>query len=308
MRRIIITALACLSLLPFHLHAEEAAKPLAFATHDGYFVSNQFEPEAPVSFVVLRDQEAFDKVFGVAMVMRDKSHRLPRAAFDKKLVIAAIHRGKAMVTYQVESAVMEAQTLVVRYIAKSTPSDSAEFACPLILSLDKGDFKGVRFMENGKEARYLEFPQPQASGTGMENRESFTEKSVDGKTIITIRGKGIGRAKLALAPDRKPQETILRIYLRGLESLVIANDRLQWKASVSSHGGHTVLFNLWQDGKEGPPLTKDSPYWAEILRLRHESKPVAGLPPAEEWFELRIPPVLMNNARELRFEWIDFYR
>jgi hypothetical protein len=308
MRRIIIPALACMSLLPFHLHAEEAAKPLAFDTHDGYFVSNQFEPEAPVSFVVLRDQDSFDKVFGAAVVMRDKSHRLPPAAFDKKLVIAAIHRGKAMVTYQVESVVMEAQTVVVRYTAKSTPSDSAEFACPLILSLDKGDFKGVRFMENGKEAKQLEFSQPQASGAKSKDPDLLTEETADGKTLVSIRGKGIGRSKLALTPDRKPQETILRIYLRGLESLAIANDRVQWKASVLSHSGHATLLHLWRDGKEGPPLTKDSPYWAEIQRLGPDGKPAAGLPPAEGWFELRIPEVLLKDSRELKLEWIDFYR
>ena len=174
MRRIIIPALACMSLLPFHLHAEEAAKPLAFDTHDG--------------------------------------------------------------------------------------------------------------------------------------PDSLTEESADGKTVLTIRGKGIGRSKLALDPDRKPQETILRIYLRGLESLAIGNDRVQWKASVSSHSGHATLLHLWQDGKEGPALTKDSPYWAEIQRLGPDGKPAAGLPPAEGWFELRIPEVLLKDSRELKFEWIDFYR
>lgn len=308
MKMFVITALACLSLSSLYSSAGDAVTPPAFATHDGYFVSNQFEPESPVSFVVIRDQEAFDKVFGAAVVMRDKAHRLPPAAFEKKFVIAAIHRGKAMVTYQVESVAIEAQTLVVRYSAKSTPSDSAEFACPLILSIDKIDFKGVRFMENGKEAKHLEFSPPQASGAKSKDSDALTKETADGKTVLTIRGKGIGRAKLALAPDRKPQETILRVYLRGLESLVIANDRVQWKASVSSHGGHTVLCNLWQDGKEGPPLTKDSPYWAEIQRLGSDGKPVAGLPPAEGWFELRIPQVLMKDAGELRFEWIDFYR
>ena len=80
-------------------------KPVVFDTHDGYFVSNQFEPAAPTSFVVIKDQRAFDKIFGAAMVMGDKSHRLPPAAFGKKIVVAVIHRGKAMVTYQVESVV-----------------------------------------------------------------------------------------------------------------------------------------------------------------------------------------------------------
>ena len=132
-----------------------AAKPVAHDTHDGYFVSNKFEPGAPTSFVVLKDQPSFDEVFGVGMVMRDKSHRLPPAAFEKKMVVAAIHRGKAMVTYKVESVTAEAQTLIVRYTATSKPDATAEFACPLIISLDKGDYKSVRFVESGKAIKSL---------------------------------------------------------------------------------------------------------------------------------------------------------
>ena len=36
------------------------AKSIGFETHDGYFVSNQFEADAAVSFVVITDQPAFD--------------------------------------------------------------------------------------------------------------------------------------------------------------------------------------------------------------------------------------------------------
>lgn len=130
-----------------------SAKPVAFDVHDGYFVSNRFEPDAATSFVVLKDQASFDKVFGVAMVMGDKSRRLPQGAFDKKVVVAAIHRGKAMVTFQVEDVTLAEQVLVVRYTTKSQASASAEFACPLIIAVDKAGFKGVRWIVNGKEVR-----------------------------------------------------------------------------------------------------------------------------------------------------------
>jgi len=131
------------------------AKSIGFETHEGYFVSNKFEADAAVSFVVITDQPAFDKVFGVAMVMGDRSHRLPRAAFDKNFVVAAIHRGNALLTYQVTSVTAEAQTLTVRYTTKGTPDANAQFACPLILSLYKGDYRSVRFVENGKAVKRL---------------------------------------------------------------------------------------------------------------------------------------------------------
>jgi hypothetical protein len=160
-------------LLPWHAfaagEAAPRATPVAFETHDGYFVSNKFEPGQAVSFVVIRDQASFDKVFGVAMVMGDKSHRLPPAAFDNKLVVTAIHRGKAMLTYQVKSVAAEAQTLVVRYTTKSKPDDNAEFACPLIVSLDKGDFTSVRFVENGKEIKRVTLSTPGATKGGSTN-------------------------------------------------------------------------------------------------------------------------------------------
>jgi len=140
----ILPIIALCMFLARQLIAAEAPKPVVFDIHDGYFVSSRFEPAAPTSFVVINDQQSFDKVFGVARVMGDKSHRLPPAAFGKKFVVTVIHRGKSMVTYQVESVVANGQTLVVRYTTKSVRSDSAEFACPLILALDNGDFKAVK--------------------------------------------------------------------------------------------------------------------------------------------------------------------
>ena len=126
--------------------------------------------------------------------------------------------------------------------------------------------------------------------------------------MFAIRGRGIGRTTLAFEAQAKPQEILLRVYLRGLESLTLANDRVQWKASVLSHSGHPTLLHVWQDGKEGPELTKDSAYWTEIRRLDADGKPAAGLPPEGGWFELNIPKALLTDTRELKVEWIDFYR
>lgn len=165
-----LTTLAGLLLLAWPALAAEVSAPapksVAFENHDGYFVSNQFEAKAPASFVVIHDQASFDKVFGVGMVMGDKSHRLPANAFDKKIVVAAIHRGKAMVTYQVKSVSSEGHSLVVRYTTEAKPDATAEFACPLILSLDKGKFQTVRFIENGKDIKHLPATPPHAANPG----------------------------------------------------------------------------------------------------------------------------------------------
>ena len=108
--------------------------------------------------------------------------------------------------------------------------------------------------------------------------------------MLSIRGQGIGRATVKCPPGQQPREMIVRAYLRGLESLTIANEHVKWQAAVLSHGDYASLLNLWQDGKEGPPLTKASPYWTAIHRFDATGKPCAGLPPAGGWFELRACP------------------
>lgn len=129
---------------------------LPFDTYSGYFVSNQFEPDAGESFSIINDQEQFDKVFGVAMVMQDKSPRLPEDAFKSNVVLAAIKRGDVIWDYKVEGVSVEDGVVEVRYNATSVTSDSATFASPLIVSIPKGNYRAVEFVENGKPVKSIE--------------------------------------------------------------------------------------------------------------------------------------------------------
>jgi hypothetical protein len=129
---------------------QPAATNVPYDAYDGYFVSNQFEPDAEQSFVVLASQREFDRVFGVAMVMHDKSHRLAKDAFKEGLVLATVKRGNAVWTFRVDSVTVDSGVVQLRYRAKSRKSDSAGFACPLILSIPKGSYKAVEFIENKK--------------------------------------------------------------------------------------------------------------------------------------------------------------
>lgn len=144
-----------------------AAEPtkLAFDTYSGYFVSNKFEPKAAESFVVLTSQEQFDKVFGVAMVMGDKSHRLAKNAFASNLVLAAIKRGDRVWEFKVEGVTVKKDVVEVRYTPTSKKSDSATFACPMILSIPAGNYKAVEFVENGKVVKKMPIPSATTSGS-----------------------------------------------------------------------------------------------------------------------------------------------
>ena len=134
--------------------AEETAK-LKFQTYSGYFVSNKFEPDSSASFVVLDNRKQFDQVFGVAFVIGDKSPRLAPDAFKTQLVLAAIRRGKAFCTYQVSSVTEKGGVVQLHYQTTSKKSDSATFACPLILSIPKGKCQAVEFYENDKLVKRL---------------------------------------------------------------------------------------------------------------------------------------------------------
>jgi hypothetical protein len=137
--------------------AGDAAK-LPFDTYSGYFVSNKFEPDAAASFVVISDQSTFDEVFGVAFVMRDKSHRLPKNAFKSNILVAVIKRGNAFWEYRVEGVTVEKGVIQVRYGFTSKATPDTTFACPLIVSVPKGEYKAVVFIEDGKEVKTLKLP------------------------------------------------------------------------------------------------------------------------------------------------------
>ena len=123
-------------------HAALAADmtKIPFDTYSGYFVSNRFEPGAKESFVVISSQEDFDQVFGVAFVMQDRSHRLPKDAFKSNLVVAVIKRGNAFWEYKVEGVTVEKGVIQLRYTVTSKATPETTFACPLIVSIPRGEY------------------------------------------------------------------------------------------------------------------------------------------------------------------------
>lgn len=145
----------CLADVPRDDPNKPTGKPIAHEVHDGYFVSNKFERDKPASFVAIQDRKRFDTIFGVAFVMGDKSNRLKPDAFKSKMVISAIKRGRAVATYNVTSVTVHKGTLYLRYEAKTGVPGSATFACPLIVSVPKGPYSAVVFLENDKPVKTL---------------------------------------------------------------------------------------------------------------------------------------------------------
>jgi len=311
-KRIHGMVLLILSAFPWLASAAEksvALQSVAFQTHDGYFVSKQFEADIPISFVVLKDQAAFDKVFGVAAVTRDKSLRLLADAFVGQMVVAAIHRGKKVVSYQVERVAAEGRTLAVRYTTKSEPSNAAELVCPLIVSVPKGDYDAVQFIEDGKEIKKVAIQLAAQFEVTAREPGTLTTTEEGGNTVFSIKGgRGIGKATVRRVADAWPREIVVRAYLKGLEQFAVSDGRVRLAASTPSHGESGPMLHLWQGGKESVPLDAKSPYWMKIQKRNASGQSVNNLPPEDGWFEMIIPRALLKEGDSLELEWIDFYR
>ena len=135
--------------------AEPHPTVIHHTVYDGYFVSNEFEPNIPASFVVLQDQAAFDRIFGVAAVMFDRSHRLQAKAFRSNMVIAVVHRDRANITYRNVLVTRDGTILRVNYTTKEQRSPLTEYASPLILSVPRDTYSAVSFIENDKTVKSL---------------------------------------------------------------------------------------------------------------------------------------------------------
>ena len=191
------------------------AATLPFDTYSGYFVSNKFEPDAAESFLAITDQGQFDRVFGVAMVMGAKSHRLPKDAFEANVVLAAIKRGKAYWEFTVQAVTQANGVVELRYTTTEKKSESATFACPLIVSIPKGKYVAVRFVENGKEVKKMETGKEVPKKMSVEIRR-IDESHVDIKVTSdrpfpanTMTVLSIGQQKTTISRFAKNKLNIL---------------------------------------------------------------------------------------------------
>src|SRR5882672_628062 len=99
-------ALAVTLLLPLAAPADDKDEPkgdkVEFTVHDGYFESNKSGLKGDTSFLAFTDDDAFKKIFGVAVVMGAKKNFLPKDAFEKKIVVSTIKRGDKIWEYKVD--------------------------------------------------------------------------------------------------------------------------------------------------------------------------------------------------------------
>jgi hypothetical protein len=153
---------------------EAQGKKVGYEVHSGYLMRLKAYLDARAAdksklglscFMAFTDQDSFDKAFGKSdggkVNMSDfipngetkeaKPKFLAKDAFDKKLVVAVTHNGMRIWKYKVAKVTADGDTLFVHYQAGSTVAYPNSYVCPLIVSVDKGKYTSVVFIENGKK-------------------------------------------------------------------------------------------------------------------------------------------------------------
>jgi hypothetical protein len=136
--------------------AQGAKVKLAFKAHAGYIISSQFEPSTAKSFAVITDQAQLDQFLAVATVLDPKSlldarsQRIPQDVFKSRIVLAVIRNPDMAWRYSVDKVTVEQGVVQLHYATKAKENVTVTFAFarPLIVSIPKGDYAAVQFVEN----------------------------------------------------------------------------------------------------------------------------------------------------------------
>lgn len=120
--------------------------------------------------------------------------------------------------------------------------------------------------------------------------------------------RGIGRATVERTAGPWPKKVVLRLYLKGLESLRVEVGQWGFEASVMSYPPYQTRLRV-HGPDPMPPVDPKSPYWVEVRMLDSEGKPASKIPLEGGYFELAIPHAFLEKApQKLLIHWIDFYR
>jgi hypothetical protein len=138
------------SLAPFAAAEDAKITPNVYGP---YFESNKSGLKGDSSFLVISDAKKFNEVLRpLPPVGKRRTVMVPKDAFEKSLVLVVIKRGKEAFGYTVEKAEAKGDTLRLYYksAGMGVGGGTATFASPLVVTVPKGKYKSVEFIENGK--------------------------------------------------------------------------------------------------------------------------------------------------------------
>jgi hypothetical protein len=267
---------------------------VAFQVHGGYFESNRSGLKGDASYLVLTDAKRFDQIFGEAVVMGPRPNFLPADAFASKLVVAVIKRGTAPYEYKVDGVTAEGGVLTVRYSAAAKEGGgTAKFSSPLILSVGKGEYTAVDFVEGGKKVDTVRVsgsdpaPRPQEGGE-LEPLIDKVLKAHGGEA--KLRGLRAFVEKSKTTPAGGPASTVDRYHQlpdrTRLESeFEVAGKRVKCRTVYAGDRG-------WRKTDDQPTVPLRSPYAG-----RKEPLEYAG---PRAWLRLKDPAATLAPLGETK--------
>jgi hypothetical protein len=132
-----------------------ADTPVKFDRYDNYSEKTADDRKDAISCMAISTRKEFDDRFDDHYFGFGESSKAPRSlpkdAFETRMVIAVVRRGNALWTYEVDGLRADGDKLTLRYKTTRKDQPSATFACPMIVSLPKGSYRSVIFIENDKE-------------------------------------------------------------------------------------------------------------------------------------------------------------
>lgn len=131
---------------------DKPANPKPETIRTGHFEKNNSGLKGERSFLILRDYDAFEKVFGtVPPLGKQKNNPVTKADFEKSVVVAVITRGPAVTSYGDVSGTSADGQFTLKYKSVTGPAGTATFASPLLVVVPKEGLKGTIFADDGAE-------------------------------------------------------------------------------------------------------------------------------------------------------------
>ena len=156
------------------------------------------------------------------------------------------------------------------------------------------------------DAQTQHSPRAVAHGLSIEawrpDASIVVTRSRQGVVVDITSPFGTGRGVIRRLGEKWPAQIRIRLNLRGLELFRAVNDTIDLRWSVSHKPDHRTRLSL-RTGTDTKILKTDSPYWTTVG--------VAGdnKENAPEYFEVSLPANLFSgNPRELKLQWVDFFR
>jgi acetyl esterase/lipase len=132
--------------------------------------------------------------------------------------VAVVKRGKAFWEYTVQAVAVEAGVLTLQYTTTFTRSDSAESASPLIVSVAKGAYTAVEFVEDGKVVKKMGLAAPPAPPDRPAARKGPPMDLAGIKTMRDLEYAKVGDNRLLLdlyVPENADGPLPLIVWIHG---------------------------------------------------------------------------------------------